>query len=210
MNILGISALYHDSAACLIETVSWWLPVQGRALLAPETRYRHSRSMRWPTVSMRAGLLAKRSIWMFYDKPITSSTRLLTTYGEVAPAGLSPFLKAVPVWLRDKAWVGYQIEAALAELGVRARRVQFAEHHLSLTPGASFPPSPFSEAAIIWSTASARTTTSIGVGGGPQDPLARRTAVPAFAWSCIPPSPTSPDSKVNSGEMQADGSGAIR
>ena len=166
MNILGISALYHDSAACLI---------RDGELVAAGQEERFSRRKHDAGIPVHAmayclhegGVTGEAlDLVMFYDKPITKFTRLLTTYGEVAPAGLGPFLKAVPVWLRDKAWVGYQIEAALAELGVRARRVQFAEHHLSHAASA-FLPSPFSEAAIITVDGVGEwTTTSIGVGEG--------------------------------------------
>ena len=113
MNILGISALYHDSGACLVK--------DGEIVAAAQeerfTRKKHDSGI--PTHAaaycLHEGKVGKRGLdlVMFYDKPITKFTRLLTSYSAVAPGGLSPFLKAAPVWLKDKAWVAYQIEAAL-------------------------------------------------------------------------------------------------
>jgi carbamoyltransferase len=166
VNILGISALYHDSGACLVK--------DGEIVAAAQeerfTRKKHDSGI--PTNAaafcLHEGKVGKRDLdlVMFYDKPITKFTRLLSSYSAVAPGGLSPFLKAVPVWLRDKAWVAYQIEAALDSIGYRPRQTKFAEHHVSHAASA-FYPSPFEEAAIITVDGVGEwTTTSIGVGEG--------------------------------------------
>jgi carbamoyltransferase len=166
VNILGISALYHDSGACLVK--------DGEIVAAAQeerfTRKKHDSGI--PTYAaaycLHEGKVGKNDLdlVMFYDKPITKFTRLITSYSAVAPAGLSAFLKAVPVWLKDKAWVAYQLEAAVGSLGYNPKNIQFAEHHISHAASA-FYPSPFEEAAIItvdgvgeWAT------TSIGVGEG--------------------------------------------
>jgi carbamoyltransferase len=166
VNILGISALYHDSGACLVR--------DGEVIAAAQeerfTRKKHDSGI--PTNAaefcLQYGKVGKDDLDLviFYDKPITKFTRLLDSYVEVAPTGLSAFLKAVPVWLKDKAWVAYQVEAALAELGYKTKDLKFAEHHVSHAASA-FLPSPFNEAAIITVDGVGEwTTTSIGVGEG--------------------------------------------
>jgi carbamoyltransferase len=149
MNILGVSALYHDSAACLVR--------DGEIIAASQeerfTRKKHD--PRLPKNAM-AWCLAEGGVkpgdldaLVFYDKPLTKFTRILATYAQVAPRGLKSFLMGVPAWLRDKAWVGYQLERVLSDLGhPRPPRVLFPEHHISHAASA-FYPSPFDEAAII-------------------------------------------------------------
>ena len=88
-------------------------------------------------------------IVVFYDKPLTKFARLLATYAQVAPRGLRSFMMGVPAWLRDKAWVGFQLEQALREAGhPRPKRMLFTEHHLSHAASA-FYPSPFTQAAVV-------------------------------------------------------------
>jgi carbamoyltransferase len=166
LNILGISALYHDSGACLVR--------DGELIAAAQeerfTRKKHDAGVPMNAMAycLREGKVGKDDLdlVMFYDKPITKFTRLLTTYAEVAPKGLDSFLKAVPVWLKDKGWVAYQIDAALRSGGHRPKAIKFAEHHLSHGASAFFP-SPFQEAAIITVDGVGEwTTTSIGVGEG--------------------------------------------
>ncbi|MFO0757731.1 MAG: carbamoyltransferase [Byssovorax sp.] len=166
MNILGVSALYHDSGACLVQ--------DGKIIAAAQeerfTRKKHDAGVPLNAMAycLREGKVGKDDLdlVMFYDKPITKFTRLLTTYAEVAPRGLDSFLKAVPVWLKDKGWVAYQIDAALRGGGHRPGAIKFAEHHLSHAASAFFP-SPFREAAIITVDGVGEwTTTSIGVGEG--------------------------------------------
>jgi len=167
MNILGVSALYHDSAACL---------VQDGVILAAAQEERFSRKKHdsgVPKFAM-AYCLAEGKVGpndldmvVFYDKPITKLTRLLTTYMAVAPRGLKSFLMAVPVWLKDKAWVAAQIEGSLKTLGFkRPKEFLFAEHHYSHAASAFFP-SPFREAAVVTVDGVGEwTTTSVGVGTG--------------------------------------------
>jgi carbamoyltransferase len=168
MNILGVSALYHDSAACLVQ--------DGRIVAAAHeerfSRKKHDAGVPHHAMAycleqggVRAGEL---DMLVFYDKPLTKFTRLLATYAQVAPAGLRSFMMGVPAWLRDKAWVGYQLERVLKDLGhPRPKRVLFPEHHISHAASA-FYPSPFEEAAVLsvdgvgeWCT------TAISVGEGP-------------------------------------------
>ncbi len=167
MNILGVSALYHDSAACLVR--------DGEIVAAAQeerfSRKKHDSGV--PRYAMAyclaEGKVGPRDLDMvvFYDKPITKLTRLLTTYMAVAPRGLKSFLMAVPVWLKDKAWVAAQIESALKEAGfARPREFLFAEHHYSHAASAFFP-SPFREAAVVTVDGVGEwTTTSVGCGEG--------------------------------------------
>ncbi len=166
MNILGVSALYHDSGACLVQDGNIVAAAQEERF----TRKKHDAGI--PTNAMAYCLQQGNvrngdlDMVMFYDKPITKFTRLLTTYSEVAPTGLGVFLKAVPAWLKDKAWVGMKIEKALREMGVKPKKVEFAEHHVSHAASA-FYPSPFQEAAVITVDGVGEwTTTSVGVGEG--------------------------------------------
>jgi carbamoyltransferase len=167
MKILGISAFYHDSAACLVE--------DGEVVAAAQeerfTRKKHDAG--FPSHAVRyclaEGGIAGRGLdaVVFYDKPILKFHRLLETYLSTAPRGLSQYLAAIPLWLKDRLWVAPQIQEALARCGVEPpERVHFAEHHESHAASA-FYPSPFEEAATLtldgvgeWATA------TLGVGRG--------------------------------------------
>ena len=167
MNILGVSALYHDSGACLVR--------DGRIIAAAqEERFsRKKHDSRVPHNAMAYCLYegnvgpGELDLVVFYDKPLTKFSRLLTTLCQVAPRGLQSFLMAVPAWLREKAWVGYSIEKSLKKTcGVKPRRFHFADHHESHAASAFFP-SPFDEAAVITIDGVGEwTSTTIGVGEG--------------------------------------------
>jgi carbamoyltransferase len=167
MNILGVSALYHDSAACLVR--------DGEIVAAAQeerfTRIKHDSNIPYNAIAycLHEGQVERDGIdvLVFYDKPLSKMVRMLTTYAEVAPFGLRSFLLAIPAWLKEKAWIPYKIEKYLNRTGYRTpRRFLFTEHHQSHAASAFFP-SPFDEAAIItvdgvgeWAT------TTIGVGEG--------------------------------------------
>ena len=167
MKVLGISAFYHDSAACLVE--------DGEIVAAAQeerfTRKKHDSG--FPANAVRY-CLAEGGISgsgldavVFYDKPILKFHRLLETYLSTAPRGLSQYLAALPLWLKDRLWVAPLIQESLARCGVEPpERVHFAEHHESHAASA-FYPSPFEEAATLtldgvgeWATA------TIGAGQG--------------------------------------------
>jgi carbamoyltransferase len=156
MNILGLSAFYHDSAACLVQ--------DGRVVAAAQeerfTRKKHDH--RFPSAAAsfcleRAGITAERlDHVVFYDKPWLKFERLLETYLSFAPAGLPSFLKAMPLWLKQKLWMEDLIKKELGYPG----KVLFPEHHQSHAASAFFP-SPFQRAAVLtadgvgeWATAS--------------------------------------------------------
>jgi carbamoyltransferase len=162
VDILGISAFYHDSAACLVR--------DGRIIAAAqEERFsRKKHDHRFPASAARycleeAGIgAAGLEAVVFYDKPFQKFDRLLETYVSYAPAGIASFLMAMPLWLKQKLHIP---EIVAKEIGFKGK-VLFTEHHQSHAASAFFP-SPFERAAIMtidgvgeWST------TTLGVGEG--------------------------------------------
>ena len=161
--ILGISAFYHDSAASLI--------VDGEIIAAAQeerfTRIKHTPD--FPVESIKyclneAGLtLDELDAIVFYDKPLLKFERLLQTYYAFAPKGLISFLKAIPVWIKEKLFLKKLIYDGLSEIGdfnKKGVKLLFPEHHLSHAASA-FYPSMFEESAILtidgvgeWSTVS--------------------------------------------------------
>ncbi|MFH1571188.1 MAG: carbamoyltransferase [Gemmatimonadota bacterium] len=161
-HILGISAFYHDSAACLVR--------DGRVVAAAQeerfTRRKHD--ARFPAEAVRyclreAGIDARQLDCVgFYDKPLLTFERLLETHLATAPRGLRLFWKSMPVWLRKKLWIPQLI---CEELGCEVK-VLFGEHHESHAASA-FYPSPYPEAAILTLDGVGEwTTTSYGYGRG--------------------------------------------
>ncbi|MFA5043970.1 MAG: carbamoyltransferase [Kiritimatiellia bacterium] len=149
MNILGISAYYHDSAAALVR--------DGEIVAAAQeerfTRKKHDAG--FPLQAIRyclaEGQIATGQLdaVAFYDKPIAKFARILETYFSVAPRGLRSFMMALPLWLKQKLWIPMEIEAALESLGFPPGiPLYFPEHHESHAASAFFP-SPFEEAAIL-------------------------------------------------------------
>ncbi|HZJ26723.1 MAG TPA: carbamoyltransferase N-terminal domain-containing protein, partial [Acidimicrobiia bacterium] len=168
MNVLGLSAFYHDSAAALV--------IDG-ALVAAAQEERFSRKKHddcFPANAiaycLEAGDVAPDGIDMvvFYDKPMTTFVRLLRTHFRVGPAGFRSFQIAMPLWLKQKLWIPYEIERGLKNLGYRMprRKLFFAEHHESHAASAFFP-SPFESAAILtFDGVGEWATSSIGAGHG--------------------------------------------
>ncbi|HVR64835.1 MAG TPA: carbamoyltransferase [Polyangia bacterium] len=170
MRILGISALYHDSAAALVE--------DGQLVAAAqEERFsRKKHDARFPANAIRYCLRAGGTSLdaidhvAFYDKPFLKFERLLETYLTFAPRGFRSFRMAMPLWLREKL---FQKDLVLRELGRVepgaknvAGKLLFGEHHLSHAASAFFP-SPFEEAAILTMDGVGEwTTTSLAVGRG--------------------------------------------
>lgn len=156
VRILGLSAFYHDSAACLL--------VDGEVVAAAQeerfTRKKHDAA--FPTHATRyclqaAGLkVTDLDHVVFYDKPFLKFERLLETHLAFAPKGLRSFLQAVPLWIGEKLWLPQVIQKELdADVPLL-----FAEHHESHAASAFFP-SPFESAAVLtldgvgeWATAS--------------------------------------------------------
>src|SRR5215216_1170040 len=162
MYILGISAYYHDSAACLVRDGEILAAVQEERF----TRKKHDH--RFPSHAVdfclrHAGITAKELDYVaFYDKPLLKFERLLETYLDYAPAGLRSFVMAMPLWLREKLWIREQVSKDAGFGG----RVLFTEHHESHAASA-FYPSPFEAAAVLTMDGVGEwATSSIGVGRG--------------------------------------------
>lgn len=156
MNILGISAFYHDSGAALVR--------DGEIIAAAQeerfTRKKHDQS--FPRNSVRycleeAGITIDDVNYVaFYEKPFIKFERIIETYLAYAPAGIKSYMMAIPLWIKKKL---YMKELMLKELGYTGKMI-FPDHHEAHAASAFFP-SPYKEAAILtmdgvgeWSTAS--------------------------------------------------------
>jgi carbamoyltransferase len=162
-NILGISAYYHDSAACLV--------VDGRIVAAAQeerfTRKKHDASFPANAVEycLREGGISASELELvgFYEKPLVKFERLLETYVSGAPKGYKSYLMAMPLWLGEKLWIHDDIADRLD--GYEGT-VLFGEHHESHAASA-FYPSPFENAAVVTMDGVGEwATSSIGVGRG--------------------------------------------
>jgi len=156
MDILGISAFYHDSAACLVR--------DGEIVAAAQeerfTRKKHDFSFPKNAIDycLKSGGVqaADLDYVAFYDKPFIKFERILETYLTFAPLGIRTFIKAIPLWIKQKLWMK---DVIAKELGFGGQ-ILFPEHHESHA-GSAFFPSPFQEAAFLtidgvgeWTTAS--------------------------------------------------------
>jgi carbamoyltransferase len=217
-SILGISAFYHDSAACLV--------VDGEIIAAAQeerfTRIKHDYN--FPVHAARyclkeAGLTAGQLDHVgFYDKPLLKFDRLLETYLDYAPSGFRSFLKAMPLWMKEKLWMPDLIRTELAKADGedderRAKKagkkfewkLLFGDHHESHAASA-FYPSPFEEAAILtidgvgeWATS------SIGIGKGNEITLLKELRFPDSLGLLYSSFTYYTGFKVNSGEYKVMG-----
>lgn len=163
MYILGISAYYHDSAAALLRDGSILAAAQEERF----TRIKHDPRFPFHAIQYcleEAGIQpAALDYVAFYDKPFLKFERLLETYFQYAPKGIRSFIKAMPVWIKQKIWIKSLIQD---ELEGYDGSILFPEHHRSHAAAAFFP-SPFPEAAIITIDGVGEwTTTSIAHGRG--------------------------------------------
>ncbi|HEU4507907.1 MAG TPA: carbamoyltransferase [Pyrinomonadaceae bacterium] len=218
VSILGISAFYHDSAACLV--------VDGEIVAAAQeerfTRVKHDH--RFPLHAARyclaeAGISAEQLDFVgFYDKPLLKFDRLLETYLDYSPAGFSSFLKSMPLWMTEKLWMPDLIRTELAKTGGEDNerkakklgrkfnwKLLFGDHHESHAASA-FYPSPFEEAAILtidgvgeWATS------SIGIGKGNELTLLQELRYPNSLGLLYSAFTYYTGFKVNSGEYKVMG-----
>jgi carbamoyltransferase len=218
VGILGISAFYHDSAACLV--------VDGEIVAAAQeerfTRVKHDHN--FPLNAARyclseAGITAEQLNYVgFYDKPLLKFDRLLETYLDYAPSGFSSFVKALPLWMKEKLWMpdlirtelgkagGETDERAAKKLGKKFEwKLLFGDHHESHAASA-FYPSPFEEAAILtidgvgeWATS------SIGVGRGNEITLLKELRFPDSLGLLYSAFTYYTGFRVNSGEYKVMG-----
>ncbi len=200
--ILGVSAYYHDSAACLV--------VDGRVVAAAQeerfTRKKHDAAFPAQAVAYclrEAGITAAQlDLVGFYEKPLVKFSRLLETYVACAPRGLRSYLMAMPVWLTEKLWMADDIADHLD--GYQGE-VLFGEHHESHAASA-FYPSPFEQAAVVtidgvgeWATS------SIGVGRGHDLELIKELRFPHSLGLLYSAFTYFAGFKVNSGEYKVMG-----
>ncbi len=158
-SILGISCYYHDAAAALV--------VDGKIIAAAQeerfTRIKHDSE--FPVNAVKFCLefakipIEKIDLVVFYDKPILKFDRLLETYVSFAPKGLPSFLKAIPIWMKEKLWT---LDEIYSQLKGYEGDIIFPEHHQSHAASAYFP-SPFDHAAFLTMDGVGEwTTTSFG------------------------------------------------
>lgn len=165
-SILGISAYYHDSAACLVQ--------DGQIVAAAQeerfTRKKHDAGFPAQAVDycLKQGGIGLGAVdyLVFYDKPLIKFERLLETYLSYAPQGLGSFLKAMPVWIKEKLFLRNLLDTGFRQVGGLEKKdplppLLFGEHHESHAASAFFP-SPFQEAIVLcmdgvgeWATTSA-------------------------------------------------------
>ncbi|MFM7103030.1 MAG: carbamoyltransferase, partial [Verrucomicrobiota bacterium] len=200
-HLLGISAYYHDSAACLVRDGVIVAAAQEERF----SRRRHDAAFPRRAVEYclrEAGIgLGQVECVAFYEKPFLKFDRLIHSYLALAPAGLPSFLKAMPVWLKEKLWT----KARLAEeLGYPGRMI-FPEHHESHAASA-FLPSPFPEAAILTIDGVGEwTTTSYGRGQGNRIELEAEQQFPHSLGLLYSAFTQYAGFKVNSGEYKLMG-----
>jgi carbamoyltransferase len=169
LQVLGISAYYHDAAAALVRDGAIVAAAQEERF----TRKRHdsgfpSHALEYCLAEAGTGL-ADVDYVAFYDKPFLKFERLLETYVAFAPRGFESFRMAIPIWLREKLFLKDLLRRELKAYDAKydwEARLRFSEHHLSHAASAFFP-SPFEQAAVLnmdgvgeWAT------TSLAVGRG--------------------------------------------
>ena len=199
--ILGLSAYYHDSAACLL--------VDGRIVAAAQeerfTRTKHDQ--RFPSYAVayclkEAGIsISEVDVIGFYEKPLVKFERLLESYLASAPRGLRSYLMAMPLWLGEKLWMADGIKR---ELGTD-KKILFGDHHESHAASAFFP-SPFEEAAILTIDGVGEwTTSSIGHGRGADLTMLREIRFPHSVGLLYSAFTYFTGFKVNEGEYKVMG-----
>ncbi len=201
MNILGISAFYHDSAACLVR--------DGQIVSAAQeerfTRKKHDQA--FPSKAIRYCLqnahLAEKDLDLvvFYEKPFLKFERILETYLAYAPMGISSFIKSVPVWIKQKLWIKDIISSELNYNG----NIVFPEHHEAHIASAFFP-SPFTESAVLTMDGVGEwATSSLAVGKGNKIEILKEIRFPHSIGLLYSAFTYYTGFKVNSGEYKVMG-----
>ena len=200
--ILGISAYYHDSAACLVE--------DGRIVAAAQeerfTRKKHDAAFPSRAVDYclkEAGITTADLTHVgFYEKPLVKFERLLETYTSLAPRGWRSYLMAMPAWLGEKLWIADDIADRLDGY---TGEILFGEHHESHAASA-FYPSPFEQAAVVTMDGVGEwATSSIGIGRGHDLEIIRELRFPHSLGLLYSAFTYFAGFKVNSGEYKVMG-----
>lgn len=208
MRILGVSALYHDSAAALVE--------DGKIIAAAQeerfTRKKHDSGFPVNAINycLKEGKTSLGEIdhVAFYDKPFLKFERLLETYLAFAPSGFQSFRKALPVWLKEKLFQKTLITKELAKLYPDypwEQKLLFGEHHQSHAASA-FYPSPFEEAVVLTMDGVGEwATTSVGIGRGNKLEMVKEIHFPHSIGLLYSAFTYYTGFKVNSGEYKVMG-----
>jgi carbamoyltransferase len=209
MKIIGLSAYYHDSAACLV--------IDGQVIAAAQeerfTRKKHDAGFPRHSIEYclsEAGLqVADIDYFVFYDKPFLKFERLLETYLAFAPRGFKSFVTSLPVWLKDKLFQKSVISDALKDNFGDAvdwsQRLLFSEHHLSHAASAFFP-SPFEDAAVLTMDGVGEwATTSLAIGHGNELSVHKEILFPHSLGLLYSAMTYYTGFKVNSGEYKVMG-----
>lgn len=201
MNILGISAFYHDSAACLLQNDNIVAAAQEERF----TRKKHDHDFPQNAIDfcLEAGGITSKDLdyVAFYDKPFVKFERILETYLAYAPSGLNSFIKAMPLWIKEKLWMKNLIKDNIGFEG----KIIFPEHHESHAASA-FYPSPFEEAAIITMDGVGEwATSSYGVGKGNEIEILAELKFPHSLGLLYSAFTYYTGFKVNSGEYKVMG-----
>ncbi|HYV98212.1 MAG TPA: carbamoyltransferase [Gemmatimonadaceae bacterium] len=202
MHILGISAYYHDSAACLI---------RDGEIVAAASEERFTRKKGDSDFPARAVAYCLREAGItheqidlvgFYDKPLLKFERILETYLGVVPRGYKSFLMAGPLWMKEKLYMDKELRESL---GSYEGKVLYAEHHESHAASAFFP-SPFQEAAVLTMDGVGEwATTTIGAGRGNELEILRELHWPDSPGLLYSAFTYYTGFKVNSGEYKVMG-----
>ncbi len=208
MRVLGLSALYHDSAAALVE--------DGRIVAAAQeerfTRKKHDARIPRNAIAscLEIGGITLNDVDFvaFYEKPFVKFERLLETYAAFAPKGFTSFRQALPLWIKEKL---FQKDLLIRELKTFAPDVNwmdklvFSEHHLSHAASAFFP-SPFEEAAVLTMDGVGEwTTTSLAMGAGNKLEIIKEIHFPHSLGLLYSAFTYYTGFKVNSGEYKVMG-----
>ena len=209
MNIIGISAFYHDSAACLV--------VDGDIIAAAQeerfSRIKHDAA--FPSNSLKYCLheghitIDDIDYIVFYDKPFLKFERLFETYLAFAPKGFTGFLQSIPIWLKDKLFqkkiiIDY-LESVLSRDVNWEKKILFSEHHFSHASSAFFP-SPFHDAAVLTMDGVGEwVTTSLASGSGNSLSVEREINFPHSLGLLYSAFTFFTGFKVNSGEYKVMG-----
>ena len=209
MYILGISAFYHDSAACLVK--------DGEIIAAAQeerfTRKKHDSGFPHHAIIYclkEAGIEAKNiDNVAFYEKPFVKFERLLETYLAFAPKGFRSFARAMPVWIKDKLFqksmLIKELKSTLDESVDWRERLLFSEHHLSHAASAYYP-SPFDSAAVLTLDGVGEwTTTSLAIGIGSNLKVVKEIHFPHSLGLLYSAFTYYTGFKVNSGEYKVMG-----
>ncbi len=201
MNILGISAFYHDSAACLVRDGEIVAAAQEERFTRKKHDFNFPRKASEYCLSSQKLTVKDIDYVAFYDKPLLKFERILNSYLTTAPKGFTSYAKALPLWLKEKLWIPDTIKNELQFDG----EILFTEHHQSHAASA-FYPSPYKDAAILTIDGVGEwTTNSLGVGKGNEFSLIKEIHFPHSLGLLYSAFTYFTGFKVNSGEYKVMG-----